>query len=438
MKKLNQKYFTIAVYVLAVVAFSILFLLLGLNLKTFFTFIGGILGKLGSIFYGILFALVLLPFVKTFDRTFTNAFCRKKPRKILVATLSLSTTYFLLLALAFASVWFIIPALVDNFTELYERLLVFLGAADGNLPSAISKIIEKIYALVENQSPLFTELVASLEEYLEANILNLQNASSVLAKLVAFLGVLFSQLSDIFLGLIISVYLLASRRVISGVCGKLVVALFSEKRAVKLVVFFKRLYTDFCAFASSRILLSFFVCVGVFVLSWVGGIPMFSVIVIVLFLCQLIPTLGTLIGVLISSAIVLLLSPVRAIFFIPALIAMEILSSYLVMPLFLQKKLRPSHGTCAVLVLTGFALLGVVGAFLAVPIYATLSIEVRSLLAHRLAKKKLPISVEAYEKRDIQTILNENRAEEDESAKETPEEDSADIPPDESADIPSK
>ena len=59
MKNMNQKYFTIAVYVLAVLAFSILFLLLGLNLGSFFSLIGNILDKLGSIFYGILFALEL-------------------------------------------------------------------------------------------------------------------------------------------------------------------------------------------------------------------------------------------------------------------------------------------------------------------------------------------------------------------------------------------
>ena len=407
MKNMNQKYFTIAVYVLAVLAFSILFLLLGLNLGSFFSLIGNILDKLGSIFYGILFALVLLPFVKMFDKTYAALFCRKKPRKVLVAIFSLTTVYILLLALLFASVWFIIPAIVDNFTELYARLLEFFGASDGNISVVIDSLMTRLGEMFKTQSPILTELLSSLEEYLEANVLNLQNAGSLVAKVVAFIGVLISQLSDIFLGLIISVYLLASRRFISGICGKLVVAIFPEKAAIKFVVFFKRLYTDFCAFASSRILLSFLVCAGVFVLSWVGGIPMFSIIVIILFVSQLIPTLGTLIGVLASSAIVLILSPIRAIFFIPALIALELVTSYLVVPLFLQKKLRPSHGTCAVLVLIGYGLLGLVGAFLAVPVYATLSIEFRSFMAHRLARKKMPISTEAYEKKDIGTILKE-------------------------------
>ena len=419
MKKLNQKYFTIAVYALAIIAFSILFLLLGLNLKSFFAFFGRIFGKLGSIFYGILFALVLLPFVKVLDREYAKLFSKKKPRNILVCAFSLSTVYICLLALIFAAIWFIIPALADNFAELYESILAFLGAADGDFSAPIEKVSAFLTKIFESTSPILTELVASLESYLEENILNLQNASSIVAGVVAVIGVLISQLSDIFLGLIISVYLLASRRAISGICGKLVVSIFSEKTAVKFVIFFKRLYTDFCAFASSRIVLSFFVCAGVFVLSWVGGIPMFSIIVIILFVAQLIPTLGTLIGVLASSAIVLILSPVRAIFFIPALIALEILTSYLVMPLFLQKKLRPSHGTCAVLVLLGYALLGLIGAFLAVPVYATLSIEVRSFMAHRLAKKKLPISPEAYEKTDLGTIIAESkRAEEAEKAAE--------------------
>ena len=413
MKKLNQKYFTIAVYTLAVVAFAILFLLLGLNLKSFFAFFGRILGSIGAIFYGILFALVLLPFVKALERDYGKLLSKRKERRVLITALSLSTVYIVLLAALFAAIWFIIPAIANNFSELYTDVVNYLGGTDGDLSGVIGNVSNWFENLFKTNSPFLNELFASIEKYLEERFLASESAGSLVESVVKIVSVLITQLSDIFLGLIISVYLLASRRVISGICGKLVVAVFSEKAALKFVVFFKRLYTDFCAFASSRITLSFFVCAGIFVLSWVAGVPMFSVIVIILFICQLIPTLGTLIGVLISSAIVLILSPIHAIFFIPALIAVELLATYLIMPLFLQKKLRPTHGATAVLVLVGYAVWGLIGAFLAVPIYATLSIEFRKYMAHRLAKKKLPISHEAYEKNDISVLIAESKKNED-------------------------
>ena len=51
------------------------------------------------------------------------------------------------------------------------------------------------------------------------------------------------------MGLIIAVYLLASRRAISGILGKLVVAILPERHVNRFVMFFKRLYTDFAAFS---------------------------------------------------------------------------------------------------------------------------------------------------------------------------------------------
>ena len=408
MKKMNTKYFTIAVYVLAVFAFATVFLLLGLNLRSFLFFIGSILGKISSLFYGIFFALILLPFVKAFDKMYQRLFCRKKPRPILVTTLSLTTTALLILGLAFVSVWFLIPATVDNFTELYNRLAEYFGIHGDTIDTLMPSLKAWLDNIFETNSPIVTDVLNGIKVYLEETFFSIQSASALVSKIVAFLSVLFSEFADIFIGLIISIYLLASRRAISGVCGKLVVAIFPDKFAVKLVVFFKRLYTDFCSFASCRVLTSFLVCAAIFVLSWVGRIPLFSVIVLILFFTQLVPTVGTIIGVLIASAIVLILDPVRAIFFIPALIALEVLISYLVVPLFLPKKLRPSHGGTAVLVLAGYALFGLVGALLAVPVYATLNVEIRSLIAHRLARKQMPIGNEVYEKSPLEDIITEH------------------------------
>ena len=408
MKKLNTKYFTIAVYVLAVFAFAIVFLLLGLNFRTFLSILGTVIGKISSLLYGILFALILLPFVKLFDRLYQRIFCKKRPRPVLVASFSLSTVSLLILGLGFLSVWFLIPATVDNFTALYNKLAEFFGIHGGTLETLMPSLKSWLDNLFESNSPIVSDVLNGIMNYLEDTFFSVQSAGTLVSKIVAFLSLLFSELADVFIGLIIAVYLLASRRAISGVCGKLVVAIFPDKFAVKLVVFFKRFYTDFCSFASCRVLTSFLVCAAIFVLSWVGRIPLFSVIVLILFFTQLVPTIGTIIGVLISSLIVLILDPIRAIFFIPALIALEILVSYLVVPLFLTKKLRPSHGGTAVLVLAGYGLFGVIGAFLAVPVYATLNVEIRSLIAHRLAKKHMPIGNETYVKTPLEDILTEH------------------------------
>ena len=82
MKKLNQKYFTIAVYALAVIAFSLVFLLICINLGVITSAVGNFFSAIASILYGILFAFLLFPAVKRLDSLYTKLFAGKSNARI--------------------------------------------------------------------------------------------------------------------------------------------------------------------------------------------------------------------------------------------------------------------------------------------------------------------------------------------------------------------
>ena len=70
MKKLDSKYFTIAVYTFAVLAFSLLFLLICLNFGIITAAFSSFLSAITSILYGVFFAFLLFPAVKRLDGLF--------------------------------------------------------------------------------------------------------------------------------------------------------------------------------------------------------------------------------------------------------------------------------------------------------------------------------------------------------------------------------
>jgi len=401
MKQLNKKYFTIAVYAVAVLVFAIAFLLIGLHFPEVTAFILGLLAKVSSVFYGIAISLVLLPLVKLMDRFYKKIFCRKKDHPFVVIAFSLTSTYLLVFVVVIASILLILPNMVRDFRELYGVILAFFAEISFDL-SDLQSLLPNLSALLEKLpfgrfAPIVNDILHSFFDYIEQLVANITAAGNLVSKLVAIIFSVASHIADFLLAFVISIYLLASRRFLCGVGGKLVVAIFPPKFATKFVVFFKRLYTDMVAFSSARIFLSFLVSCAIFALSWIFGIPMFSVIVLILFAFQLFPVVGTSIGVLLASSIVLILDPIKAIFFIPSLIAIEILASKFLAPFLLSKKLRPAYGLQAILVVIGNAILGPIGAFLAVPLYVTFDVEVRNLLTHRLAKKHMPISSKIYE-----------------------------------------
>lgn len=385
MKKLNSTYFTVAVYALAVIAFSIVFLMLCINFGAITATIGDFLSAIASILYGILFAFLLFPAVKRFDSLFEKLFSRKKPHPLLVSGFSIGVTLLLALGVVAALLIVIIPRLITDAGELYRFIMETKGRLD------------EFVAANAVAHPFLTELYEGIAALLFSADAESSLIDSLIASLTGVLTAVVGQISSIFMGLFIAIYLLASRRVISGITGKLVVAIIPERHVNRFVLFFKRLYTDFASFAFNRFVIAFFFAGAVLLIGLLLQVPLLSVVVLLVLLSQLIPVIGPIVGITASILLFTILkSPLWGLLYAAIILALEFFSTNVWLPQMLPKKLRPSYGVTAVVVLLSLSIFGVIGAFVAIPIYATLNIEVRRFLIHRLAKKNLPISSEAY------------------------------------------
>lgn len=429
-KAWNERYFTVCVYVLAVVAFSVLFAVLCFNLGAIFGFLHTVTMKISAVWYAILFVFLLLPSVRFFDKRFDKLLSKKKPRPKLAGIFSLIVSY--LIALVIVGLFFgsIIPALIDNVSSFTDVLT--------NSVASLQSLLDRYFS----EAGFLSELLQSVYSYVTNTILSVQNTQAVASFALSFLTSALSEISNILIGIMLSIYLLASRRLLTALSGKLLVAIFPEKAAARIVMFFKRLYSDFCHFAASRFFIAFLVAAGAFISGWLLGIPMYSVLVLLLLLSHLIPVVGSILGAIVAVGLAFIFSPERAIFFLIVVVGVEVLIVHVILPAVLPGKLRPSYGLCAALVLIGFGLFGVLGAFLAVPIYTTVNVEVREILTKRLHKKNLPIATEAYIGFDLSTIPEyrkrtqteksgtENAGEADEKKAETevPETDAEEVP----------
>ncbi len=393
MKKLNERLFTIAVYVLIVILFTVLFGMIFFNLGTIFGFIKDVTVKLSSVFYAVIIALILLPVVRKLEHFFSKIFDKKKPHPRLCAAFAIIVSYLFALVLLGVCFGSIIPALIQDIN--------YLRVASTPLLHSLREFLES----GSQNGGILGSVLTALSDYINENLLSiLQNSSVLLSQAVDILSRAASEVANLFLGVMASIYILACRSIISGISAKLVVAIFSEKAAMRIVIFFKRLYSDFCSFAGARILSSICFATVTFLFSWLLGIPMLSVVTLVLLLSHLIPVVGSLVGDAVTVVLVLILLPQKVFFFTAVLLGLEILNSFLLLPGLTPKKLRPSYALVAALVVVAGGLFGVIGAFLAVPAYTTLHAELHPLLTHRLGKKNLPISTDAYRDFDFETL----------------------------------
>ena len=386
MKKLNESYFTAAVYAFGVAAFSLLFLTFCINFAVITSAIGGFFTAITSLLYAVLFAFLLFPAVKRFDSLFDRVLCKKRQRPMLVSGLSITTSLILALGLVTLILVFIIPRLITDATALYDFVLRAKDALD-------EFILENAV-----DQPFWLEIYEALTQFLFGSAGGTTAfMQDLIGSLSHVLSLIVDQIASIFMGLIIAVYFLATRRVISGIIGKLVVAVIPEKHTTRFVLFFKRIYTDFSTFTFNRFLIACFFATVVAVICVLMGVPLLSVIVLLVLLSHLIPVIGPIIGDSAAIVFVVILKGTWwGLFFALLIILLEIFSTNVILVNALPKKLRPPYGVTAVVVLLSLALFNVIGAFVAVPIYASLNMEVRRLLIHRLAKRGLPVSSDAY------------------------------------------
>ncbi len=377
-------YWLKSLYAIAVIVLGGLLALLLFNLGAVLSFFGNLILSIRALIYGIIMALILYPFANYATIGYKKLLCRKKPHPRLVKVLSLLTVYlgaFLLVGIILLAV---LPPMIASGTELAA---IITGAAEST-----GKWMKSIFS----NSPILLHLYELVADFLVTYVTTYAGSllQLVLEKVAgSAVGIIF----DLVVGLIISLYLLSGRRLIGGIIGKLTCAVLPERRAHHLSAFVKRLYVNCTEFLAAKIIGALLVGAATYLLFFLIGVPFFPLYALLACFLALFPVLGPIFTVIISSILVLFVSRTYIFAVFPVLLALELLNYLFLTPrILVHRSLRPNWGVSLILLLLGYALLGITGAILAIPVYATIGNTIRTWEVDRLGAKGLPIEPEQY------------------------------------------
>ncbi|MBE6695356.1 MAG: AI-2E family transporter [Ruminococcaceae bacterium] len=390
--KLNQKYITISAYVLGVILFGLLFLLFASNFLKVIEFIKGIIHEVRAIIYGAIFALFFFPFLRTNEKIFTKLFCRKKDRPKLVKIFSLITIYIVFFLVVALVVTMILPPMLSTVTELRATLI-----------TSINNTRHWIETLVSD-SPLLFNMYDSIAKYLSEDLFS-TSESSLVSRVQSIGTKIVGEIVEIIIGLILSVYFLSSRKYISSVLGKALAAVFTPQHERKIAHFIKRFYTDFNEFISARVLCSLYISSITFLVCRLFNIPFYPLIFLIMLVLNIVPVFGPLISTLLTVVTIFITSRHHTLILLATILLTQLFENLIIDPAMLKKKLRPNVGAAIAVSLVFYALFGLLGALISIPLYATLSVELRALSAKLLSKKKLPIDTCLYIGYDLSAAL---------------------------------
>ena len=130
----------------------------------------------------------------------------------------------------------------------------------------------------------------------------------------------------------------------------------------------------------SQVTIGIIQSVLVFILLTVTGVPYALVIAFIAFILALIPLVGSVTSAIIASLVALSVSPTTAIIVAVTYVIYMQIEAYIITPKIMSRAVEVPGAVVVVAALAGGALLGVLGALVAIPIAASIILIIRQVL----------------------------------------------------------
>lgn len=298
-------------------------------------------------------------------------FIRNKARHI-----GIIVVYLLALALIILSIKFLIPIitqsimdLVNNFQNYYNSLITAINNAPEN-------------SILRND--IVTDLVNNIKNVDLKQYLNIQKIGEyILGVLSAATGVI-----DIFIAVIVSIYVLFDRRNISDFINKLINAIFENKVADRVINYFNRLNEILLKFISSQFLDAIIVAVLVTIAMKILDVKYATTLGILIGISNLIPYFGAILGGVISVLVTIFTGGFsKAIVMGIIILILQQIDANVINPKIVGNslKIRPLLVIFAVTI--GGAYFGPIGMFLAVPVATIFKILIMDFIEYKNKNK---------------------------------------------------
>ena len=380
-KWFGEKNGTIAGYVIGVVLITAVFLALWLHIGSVIGVIGDAIDILSPVLYAIVAVLIVNPAVHLFeDKVF--AFLvkpGKKQRPALRRTLSIVCGYLLFLILLVAVIVIVVVPLVQSMEDLLTMI-----------PSAIRSTISWIESTVEKTPILAGQSDLIMESINNSKLFSSEAIQQLLAKLLTSATGVFSEAAAIVLGLIISIYIIASLDYLRRIRDLILAAFFTPERDSRIRSDCRKVFRVFSDFITGRLLYSIILGIVLFIFLGLLQIPFYSVTSIGMGLLAFIPVIGTILSFVLGCLLCLLFAPSKCLLCAFGFFCVLLLGKIFLQPHVIRKNATCSVGLAILSTTVMYALFGVVGMIFAVPTFIILFRALNRFIRGRLNRDGSP------------------------------------------------
>ena len=343
------------------------------NLHDVSAAVGTFFSVLKPVFIGIAFAFIANMPMRFLE---TRVFKRWKICSLKRAVCQLLAMLFILLIVA-AMLFLIIPRIAGSVVALangmdgYIESLTAWGSDLWDRLNLNPGVEERIQSAVQT-------ILAQLDELL----------SALVASAAKFTVSIASTLVDVFFAAIISIYALFNKEKLIFQAKKVVVAIFNERRAERILDVSTRTNQALNHYFYGMIIECTILGTLCFIAMTIFGFPYALLISVVVGVTQIVPIIGPWVSALFGALIILVSDPSRVIWFIVLVLVVQQIEANVFYPRVVGNAVGLSGIWVMIAVLLGSGLFGIVGIVLCVPVMAVLYTLVSEWVNRRVEEKR--------------------------------------------------
>ena len=389
-----KRYLKIGITGAAILASGILCAFVLFKMPVIISVLKGITEILKPFLYGVVFAYLLAPLCNKIEEKLFQIFPKAKTKaRRFICFIAIVIS----LCVAIAVIWLIIMMIIPQVWDSVMKIIQMV-------PQKLIVVNNWIEHMLENQPELqayFEEFSSQAESNIDSllNVDTIQKVQSIINSLSVQLFGVLGVVKNIFLGLLISAYLLGSRKLFGAQAGLILHGVFSDKWA-KIIEEEIR-YTDkmFNGFLVGKIIDSAIIGLLCFAGTSIMGFEAPAFISVIIGITNIIPFFGPFIGAIPCGLLLLLENPMHCLYFIIFIFVLQQLDGNVIGPKILGNTTGVSSFWVLFAILLFGGMWGVVGMVIGGPLFAVIYDIIRKLVYRGLRNHKRESMITDYEEK---------------------------------------
>lgn len=371
-------------FVLAIITFTVLLNWTLNHTAEFSDVIKSVSGLLSPFIIGACLAFIINTILRPIEKLWDRVPKKKRTKLFDKAKRPVCLTFSTLLVfgVVFAVLFMIIP-------QLAETVSSFANMLPGYIKN-LNSLIDKFHAFLARYNIILPSIDFNWSKAGEIINKFLDNyADSFINTTVEFTTSIITVIVNFIIAIFFSLYILAKKERLSKHASRALYAACPKEKAEKIIGFSRLTSDTFTKFVTGQLLEAVIIGLLCFIGLLILRMPYPAVISILIGFTALIPVFGALFGTTIGAFLILLVDPMKALWFVIFIIVLQQIETNLIYP----KVVGKTVGLPGILVLfsvtVGGGMFGIIGMLFAVPVCTVLYCVYKEFIEKKLKTKEI-------------------------------------------------